>query len=173
VLATFSIGFDIQALAMGSAAGPGFPLCAGDGIDVDLLADCPCGNFGVEGHGCANSVNPAGALLTATGEASANTVVFTCTGVPNNALCTFLRGTVSTPTGTVFGDGVRCAGGTTLRFGSQNAGQGGNPPNSVWASASAVATGNTRVYQLHYRNPGPGFCPTQLFNISNAYSIRW
>jgi len=41
------------------------------------------------------------------------------------------------------------------------------------APAATVATGNTRYYQLHYRNPNAGFCPPETFNISNGYRVTW
>jgi len=88
-------------------------------------------------------------------------------------LCTFLRGTVDDGLGSVFGDGVKCASGTVLRFGQQTAGQGGNASNTVVAPAATVASGNTRYYQVHYRNPNAGFCPPETFNISNGYRVVW
>ena len=100
-------------------------------------------------------------------------MLFTCIGVPNNNLCTFLRGTMNDAAGAVFGDGVKCASGTVLRFGQQTAGQGGNASNTVVSPAASVVAGNTRYYQLHYRNPNAGFCPPELFNISNGYRLTW
>src|SRR5262249_20128597 len=111
--------------------------------------------------------------LCAEGTVSPNTIVFTCSGIPNNNLCTFLRGTVNDPAGTVFGDGVKCVTGTVLRFGQQTAGQGGNPNNTVASTTNTVVSGNTRYYQVHYRNPSAGFCPPELFNVSNGYIIVW
>ena len=75
--------------------------------------------------------------------------------------------------GDVFGDGVKCVEGTVLRFGSQIAGQDGNPPNEVAATAGTVAAGNTRYYQLHYRNPSAGFCPPEAFNVTNGAIVVW
>src|SRR6185369_14111302 len=98
--------------------------CAGDDVDPLVTTDCPCGNFGTTGHGCANSFDASGALLEASGTTNpVNTLVLTCTGVPNNSLCTFLSGNNSIDTGFVFGDGVRCVQVPLLRFGQQYSGQ--------------------------------------------------
>src|SRR5204862_180169 len=61
--ANFQLG--IAGLATGTNAS-GMPFCFGDGSG----AACPCANNGSNGNGCANSVNAAGANLTASGAAS-------------------------------------------------------------------------------------------------------
>ena len=109
----------------------------------------------------------------AAGTTFPNTVVFTCDGIPNANLSTFLRGTANTPAGFVFGDGVRCVSGIIFRFGQQIAGGGGNPPNTVISATPTVMPGNTRYYAVHYRNPLAGFCPPAAFNISSGYVIAW
>ena len=153
---------------------PGVAFCFGDGLDRFVETDCPCGNFGASGRGCANSNSSlGGAKLSALGTTIPNTVVFTCTGIPNNNLCTFLRSSASVESGSVFGDGIKCLTGSVIRFGSQTSGQGGNESNSVASGTATIAFGNTRDYQLHYRNPTAGFCPPDAFNISNGYRIAW
>jgi len=145
----------------------------GDSADPIVTALCPCANFGEIGHGCANSNGAlGGARLFASGATRPNTVVLTCEGIPNNNLCTFLRGTLDDANGTVFGDGVLCASGTIIRFGQQSAG-GAGLPNGAIAAAGTVPAGNTRYYQVHYRNPSAAFCPPEAFNVSNAYRIDW
>ena len=111
--------------------------------------------------------------MTASGNTNPNTILFTCDGIPNNTFCTFLRSNASLDTGFVFGDGVKCLNGTGIRFGSQNAGQNGNPANTVSSSTASFPGGTTRYYQLYYRNPNAGFCPPELFNISNGYRVTW
>src|SRR6185436_953676 len=92
--------------ALGNSTGEAY--CFSDVIDPTVTTDCPCGNFGNPGSGCANSnATLGGARLSAAGTTVPNTVVFTGTGIPNNNLCTFLRGTITTSTGFAFGDGVR------------------------------------------------------------------
>jgi hypothetical protein len=154
---------------------PGAEYCFGDGLDPVVTALCPCTNFGGPGRGCANS-NPLlmGAHLSATGTTFPNTVLFTCDGIPNGNLSTFLRGTANTAAGFVFGDGVRCLSGTLIRFGSQISGPaGGNPANTVSSGTTGFMVGTTRYYALQYRNPTPLFCPPATFNVSNGYRITW
>src|SRR6187399_3325844 len=61
------------------------PRCLGDGSTV---TPCPCGNDGATGNGCANSVNPAGGNLSATGIPSINadTVVLVGSGMPDSTV---------------------------------------------------------------------------------------
>ena len=80
---------------------------------------------------------------------------------------------MNAPAGLVMGDGVQCAVGTIVRFGSQNAGQGGNAPNTVAIAPSTVSPGLTRYYQVQYRNLSAGFCPPATFNFSNGLAVTW
>jgi hypothetical protein len=43
---------------------------------------------------------------------------------------------------------------------------------SVSFAGGAVA-GNTRYYQLWYRDGVVAFCPTATFNLSNGLSLTW
>src|SRR5207344_3206479 len=99
-------------------APPGTPYCFGDGT----ATACPCGNAGTTGNGCASSVNASGANLAGSGTASiaADTFVLTGTGMPNGSALYF-QGTarVAAGAGAVFGDGLRCAGGTVIRLGTK------------------------------------------------------
>lgn len=82
------------------------------------------------GHGCANSVNASGALLDALGEVAADTVVLAGSGMPATVACIYLQGDALADT--VFGDGVRCAGGTLLRLRTKvNVGGASSFPDSV------------------------------------------
>jgi hypothetical protein len=170
-----SFWLELYAPARCGPCEPGTQYCAGDGVDMTVTALCPCGNFGGVGRGCLNSNSTlGGAKLTATGTTSPNTILFNVNGIPNNNLTTFLRGTANTAAGFVFGDGVRCISGTTIRFGQQTSGPGGGNANfEANASPATVAAGNTRFYQTQYRNPSAGFCPPALFNISSGYILVW
>jgi hypothetical protein len=149
--------------------------CFGDGSSVI----CPCANNGAPGHGCANSVNPAGALLTASGVPStvADSLVLHGSGMPATAFCIFLQGSSS---GTVFsyGDGLRCVGGSLLRIGAKHASGGsasypGAGDLTVSFRGNVPALGAQRSYQVWYRNPDPSFCTSATFNVSNGMLVTW
>jgi hypothetical protein len=166
----------------GAPGSVGTSFCPGDGT---LSTLCPCFNFGATGHGCANSVNTAGAVLTAVGTVSPDTVVFTASGELPTALSIVLQGTTSNPNGLVFGDGVRCVGGTLKRLyvksavaGTITAPAGGDL--SVTARSAAlgdvIPPGATRYYQTYYRDANPTFCaspPGDTFNVTDGLIIVW
>jgi hypothetical protein len=141
-------------------------------------ATCPCGNNGLSSNGCANSVNVNGAHLAATGDALVenDTLVLTASGMPATASSLFFQGS-NKSTGTMFGDGIRCATGSTVRLGTKTAvngnaifPSGGSPHISV--KGSVPATGETRFYQCWYRNAA-NFCTASTFNLTNAVEVRW
>jgi hypothetical protein len=155
------------------SVGSGF--CFGNGSGTA----CPCGNSGSAGNGCANSLNPAGANLSAAGSASisADTVVLSGSGMPNSSALYF-QGTTQQNggLGSVFGDGLRCAGGSVIRLGTKtNVGGasqypvGGDLPVSVRGN---VTTPGSRTYQVWYRNAA-AFCTPSTFNLSNGLLINW
>ena len=138
-------------------------------------AACPCGNAGAAGHGCASSVDPSGARLSASGTASvaADTLVLAASGMPNSS-CLYFQGTSASQV--PFGDGIRCAGGSVVRLGTRaNAGGASQYPGPGQEPVSvrgAVAPGDARVYQAWYRNAA-AFCTASTFNLSNAYALTW
>ncbi len=158
---------------------PGASMCAGDG---SLATACPCANNGASGRGCANSLNAAGALLTASGHATpTDTIVLSISGTPAIATISaiFLQGDVRIVAGQVFGDGVLCAGGNLVRLGSKATPAGsaqypeaGNASVSVRGSVTP-GSGVTRIYQTYYRNAAAGFCPPATFNATNGFQIVW
>lgn len=145
-------------------------------------APCPCGNFGLAGHGCDNAEATGGALLTASGNASvmADTLLLTADSLPSSAPTLFFQGRLVLNGGLGFplGDGVRCAGGQTSRLGLKQAMNGvasygatlGDSPVSV--AGSVYAAGGTFVYQAWYRSPS-AFCTAGTSNLSNALEIVW
>ncbi len=164
------------------AASAFVPFCFGDGS----LVPCPCGNSGVAGHGCENSLSTGGALLTATGEASlsADTVQFTCSGERPTSLSIVLQG--SLPIAPLsYGDGLRCVGGVLKRLYTKNAvagvviaPQGGDLSVSARSATAGdpISLGATRNCQVYYRDPAPSFCPNppgSTFNISNGIAVAW
>jgi hypothetical protein len=150
--------------------------CAGDGTGTA----CPCANSGASGHGCANSVDPGGALLTATGTArvSADSLVLSAAGMPDSSALYF-QGTSQSGAGhgLAFGDGLRCAGGSVLRLGvtinSGGASQFPGPADPPISIGGAIpAAGGVRDYQVWYRNAG-AFCTSSTFNLTNGLEVVW
>jgi hypothetical protein len=166
----------------GGTISPGLSFCPGDGTLPTL---CPCFNMGNPGRGCANSQNASGALLTAAGTTSPDTVVFTASGELPTALSIVLQGDNTNASGLVFGDGVRCVTGTLKRLyvksavgGSVSAPGAGDP--SVTARSAAlgdtILPGSTRSYQTYYRDANATFCanpPGDTFNVTNGLIVTW
>jgi hypothetical protein len=153
--------------------------CFGDGTG----AACPCGNTGAPGHGCMNSIGQS-AQLSAVGTTNPDTVVLSVTGELTTAFSLFLQGTTSVSP-LIYGDGLRCVGGTFKRLYSKNA-SGGNvaAPQGAELSVTArsaalgdpISSGATRYYMISYRDPSVGFCPDPpggTFNVTNSVSIVW
>ncbi len=151
--------------------------CFGDGSGP---VACPCTNFGAVGHGCANSVNPAGGQIQGSGASSvsSDSVVLTGSGMPNSSVLYFQGTTqVAGGSGSVFGDGLRCAGGTIVRIGTKQNVAGssqypgpGDQPLSV--RGQVPPTGGVRTYQAWYRNAAP-YCTSSTFNLTNGLQITW
>lgn len=148
-----------------------FPYCGGD-----VFALCPCDNFGDPGSGCANSLNPAGALLALSGDPMTDDVVLAGSGMPNST-CIYLQG--SDDTDEVFGDGVRCAGGSLVRLRTKlnTAGASQFPDGTDTVTLSqrggvVPGSGAERSYQTYYRNAA-SFCTPATFNVTNAWHVVW
>jgi hypothetical protein len=150
--------------------------CFGDGSGTA----CPCGNFGAPGNGCANSLNAAGANLAASGAASiaGDTLALVGTGMGNGAALYFQGTTqVNGGAGAVFGDGLRCAGGTVTRLGTETNSSGasqyptGTEP-SISVRGMISAPGSVRHYQCWYRNAA-AFCTVETFNLTNGTTVTW
>ena len=157
---------------------PGTPFCAADGLDPNVTTPCPCGNTGGAGRGCANSVNPNGGLLVATGAPIPDTMQLQGSGMPATVSCIYLQGDGLTDT--TFGDGVRCTGGTLLRLRTRaNVGGASAFPDSTdtitLSARGGVVPGSgvTRQYQTYYRNSAALFCPPETFNVTNGWKIVW
>jgi hypothetical protein len=179
-------GISVPAVDMGAFEMPAglFTLaCAGDDR---LPRSCPCGNFGSQGAGCANTnTSSQGAFLEASGTASPDTVVMRASGVPYLVSCMLLQGSAISSSGFVFGDGVRCIAGTFKRISLKLAsGFAVVFPESSELSISArsaalgdpIAPGTRRHYQVWYRDPNPGFCPLPTggtTNVSSAITVYW
>ena len=156
---------------------PGTPFCFGDGSGTA----CPCGNNSAvgNGQGCLSSLG-FGAVLAASGSASVSndSIVLAGTNMPSSN-CLYFQGTtqLASGAGAVFGDGLRCAGGTVVRLGTKlNVAGASQYPTGTDAHVSVKgmipAGGGTRTYQVWYRNAA-SFCTPSTFNLSNGLSLAW
>jgi hypothetical protein len=119
-------------------------------------------------------------VLAASGSAriAGDTLVLTGSGMPNSS-CLYFQGTtqLSGGLGVVFGDGIRCAGGTVIRLGTKaNSGGMSQYPAPGDASVSVrgqvVTPGSVRTYQCWYRNAA-AFCSADTFNLTNGLQVTW
>jgi hypothetical protein len=145
---------------------PGNPYCFGDGTS----AACPCGNTGGLGEGCANSTG-AGAKLAAVSTNS----------VGNNEFSLFTSGLPAGPglyfqgdnkVHVVFGDGIRCVGVNVKRLEIRPSTGGISRTTVDIVAAGDVAAGDTKYYQLWYRDAVNSPCGSG-FNLSNGYEVLW
>jgi len=157
-----------------------FEYCAGDGLDPSVFTPCPCSNFGAPGNGCASSFNAAGAHLTMSGSALLGTARLDGSGMNATGNCIFLKGDVNLVGATVFGDGLRCAGGALIRLRTVAlaAGAAVFPDSTSTVSLSVrggtpVGSGLTAYYAVYYRNAAASFCPPATFNASNGTLFTW
>ena len=151
------------------------------------VSACPCSNPpSGPSRGCDNSSSTGGAQLSSAGMASlaADTVVLTATGEKPTATSVFLQGDTSVQAGAVFGQGIRCAGGSLKRLYVKSAAGGvvsapGLGDASVSARSSAlgdtITAGASRHYGVYYRDPIVlGACQAaSTFNITQAESVLW
>ncbi|MBL8863147.1 MAG: hypothetical protein JNK02_14215 [Planctomycetes bacterium] len=151
------------------------PFCFGDGGGTA----CPCGNAGAPGQGCANSIDPGGARLVATGSPSiaADSLRLSASGMPNSSALYFQGTSLQAGgVGSTFGDGLRCAGGTLIRLGTlaNTGGASAYPgPGDVRISVRGQCTaGDSRTYQVWYRNAAT-YCTPSTFNLSNGLGATW
>jgi len=151
--------------------------CSGDGSGATA---CPCSNFGAPGNGCASSVNPNGANLGWSGNPWVANDSFTlqASGMPNSSALYF-QGTAPSGmwSGTLFGDGLRCVGGSVVRIGTkQNVGGASQYPEAGDPLLSTViilpSTGTSLFYQVWYRNAA-AYCTTSTFNLTNGVYAIW
>ena len=153
------------------------------------VAPCPCSNPPAgPGRGCENSSATGGASLSASGVAylSMDSLVFTTSGEKPTALSVVLQGTTVIASGTVYGQGLRCVGGTLKRlYAKQAAGGSITAPDfglgdmSVSAVSAAlgnpISAGQTRSYLVFYRDPVVlGGCPAaSVFNATSTGRVEW
>lgn len=155
--------------------------CSGTAFGASCA--CPCGNCGLPGRGCENSFATGGGRLAISGtpSVSADTLVLQANFLPPTTSGLFYQGTgtIGGGFGAVYGDGLRCVGGSAIRLGTRfasggvvafGAGQGSDPLVSV--AGLIPAGGGTRYYQVWYRN-APSYCTPSTVNLTNGYKVRW
>jgi len=160
------------------AGSPYTPYCFGDGSGTS----CPCGNDNdgsVPEAGCANGQYASGAQLTGTGAASlsSDTLVLHGAYTENNQFGLYFQADNDLSPGTVWGDGLRCAGGALKRLGTRISDGSGYSDTSglaytISSKAGNIAPGDTKYYQLWYRNPLNSPCASD-FNTSNGLAVVW
>jgi hypothetical protein len=172
----FSPGwFSAHGIQIVPVAASTIPVCFG----TSDTSGCPCG-AAPWGRGCGWSINGAGAALIGTGTTSiaSDNLVLSADGL-SNSVATFFQGTslIGQGVGAVFGDGLRCAGGSMVRIAARQASGGlasypaaGDVPISV--RGHVPAGGGTRLYQALYRDPA-AFCTPATFNATNGVYVVW
>lgn len=153
--------------------------CSGDGSGTA----CPCGNAGFAGRGCQNSFLTGGGNLDAYGSSSVSNDTFTLSlnGLPPMAAVLFFQGDdqVAGGAGIVFGSGLRCVGGATMRLGIKfcqaGAAQWGPGAGNITISNQGSVPGGTtsiRHYQAWYRDVGV-YCNNSGYNLTNGLTVTW
>jgi len=146
------------------------------------FALCPCQNFGSSQYGCANSVTGQGALLSAAGTTTPDTLVLQSSFEPTTSLSLFLQSSTLLPVQIMLGDGILCLGGEIRRLyvkaASGGVAQAPEPgdPSITQASAALgdpISPGTVRYYQVCYRDPNPSFCWPGNVNLSNGLRVVW
>ncbi len=150
---------------------------------------CPCSNPAAgAGRGCDNSSGTGGASLSSVGDPSlsADTLSFSAQGEKPTATSVLLQGSSVLAQGSVFGQGVRCVGGTLKRIQLQAASGGvvsmpdfgsGDASTSARSAAlgDSIAPGQSRWYTIYYRDPVVlGTCPAaSTFNCGPTLRVDW
>lgn len=157
-------------------ASTGTLFCFGDGSGTA----CPCGNASAAGEeaGCMHSLGSSG-RLAASGIASLSGDTLVLRGEHmTDGTASYFQGTTrqSAGAGSVFGDGLRCAGGSVVRLrtvanvaGASHFPAAGDPTISV---RGMVGSPGTRTYQVWFRNAA-SFCTPATFNLTNGVEIVW
>jgi len=158
--------------------------CSGQAFSSALTCQCPCANcdtesVGLAGCGNGNSTHPfyKGASLRVTGSNSVgpspSTLILEGSGLIQNQPGLYFQGNnaVNGGQGNHFGDGLRCAGGGVIRLQVRVAdGAGLSQTNIDIVVKGNVLAGNTKYYQLWYRDPLTSVCGS-TFNLTNGVQV--
>jgi Tol biopolymer transport system component len=150
---------------------------------------CPCSNPpNGAGRGCDNSAATGGAILAASGGTylSSDSLVFTTSGEVQTATSILLQGTTPLQAGVIYGQGVRCVGGTLKRLFSKTAVAGaitapnfgtGDPQVSARSAAlgDMIQPGQSRWYLVYYRDliVLGGCSASSTFNATQTGQVSW
>ena len=153
------------------------------------VISCPCSNSpSGAGRGCDNSAATGGASLAASGIAylSMDSLVFTTSAEKPTATSIVMQGNSLIAGGLVFGQGVRCVGGTLKRLYTKTAVGGditapdfgaGDPTVSARSATlgDVIQAGQSRYYLVYYRDPIVlGGCPaSSTFNATQTGQVVW
>ena len=149
----------------------GTAFCFGDGSGTA----CPCSNGALHGQGCANSTG-AGASLDANGSPSvaADDLALVASHLPPHVSTLLIQGTQRARggDGAAFGDGLRCVGGSLVRFPPRSSSSSGTATFGPGLAASGGWTaGRTENFQAWYRDNG-GPCGSGI-NLSSARAMTF
>ncbi|MBK7645461.1 MAG: hypothetical protein IPJ19_20880, partial [Planctomycetes bacterium] len=181
-----AFGDDLDALDANYVPGPIAPVPFCDPGVAGVLA-CPCANPAAgSGRGCDNSSATGGATLSVTGDASVlgDSLVFTTAAEKPTATSFLLQGDAVSPAGLVFGQGIRCVGGSLKRLYTKTASGGSitapeptDPKVSARSTAlgDPILAGTSRYYGVYYRDPTVlgGCASASTFNITNQLATYW
>ena len=117
---------------------------------------------------------------------SSDRLVFTTSGEKPTATSVLMQGTTLVSNGAVYGQGVRCLGGTLKRLFTKAASGGsvtapnfgaGDPTISARSAAKGnpISAGQSRWYLVFYRDPVVlGGCPaSSTFNATQTGAVTW
>jgi hypothetical protein len=150
------------------------------------VMNCPCSNAPGANGGCNNSSGTGGAELSQTGTPSLTTDTVQLTSVKEKPTATsiFLQGSSVVSSGAVFGQGIRCVGGSLKRLYVKSAlASVATAPvlgdssihNRSAALGDTISSGTSRYYQTYYRDPTVlgGCAGTSTFNVTQALALTW
>lgn len=146
--------------------------CFGD----DPQPNCPCGNVGSPGEGCANSTG-AGAILTPGGSAQVglDDLSFTAAQLVPGQSALLFAGEIGLTQGAVlsFGDGKLCVGGPIRRLSvTVPDAQGAASWGPGLRAAGGWAAGDVRYFQVWYRDT-VGLPCGAFFNTSQGIEVAF
>jgi hypothetical protein len=114
------------------------------------------------------------ATMSVTGSTSlsADAMTLTCSGLPSGSIGLFFHGSSALDPSLPFGNGVRCAGGSTHRLPVLVASGGfaSQAQSFTWPAYAGLAAGDTLYFQLVFRDAAGGGA---LFNSSDAYAVTF